>query len=96
VVNDGETLHFGGGSTKAIKSTYLVVDIAILGLHDMDGAHLGVSHPLDILGLVGLVLWVIVLGVFKVQVVDQETLLLCWGQLCQRRIGGSSLLGLVI
>ena len=54
----GEIISF-----REEQKKYLVVNVAILGLHDMNGAHLGIRHPLDIVRLTGLGLRVIVLRV---------------------------------
>lgn len=45
---------------------YLVMDVAVLGLHDLDRTHLGVGHPLDVIGLLLLELRIIVLGVLQI------------------------------
>jgi len=43
------------------SEAYLVVNVAVLRLHDLNGAHLGISHPLDIIRLLNLELRVVVL-----------------------------------
>ena len=78
------------------REAYLVVNIAVLGLHDLDGTHLGISHPLNIIRLLNLELRVVVLGVLQVQIVNQETLVLSWRPLCQRCIRRLALSCLVI
>ena len=45
---------------------YLVMNVSILGLHDLDRTHLGVGHPLDVVMLLDLALRVIVFGVLQV------------------------------
>lgn len=72
------------------------MNVAVLGLHDLDGAHFGISHPLDIIRLLNLELRVVILGILQVQIVDQETLVLSWRPLCQRRIRRLALSCLVI
>lgn len=42
------------------------MDVAVLGLHDLDRTHLGVGHPLDIIGFLLLELRIIVFGVLQV------------------------------
>lgn len=72
------------------------MNVAILRLHNVNSAHLGVSQPFDIVWLLGLGLRVVVLRVFQVQIVDQETLLLSGWSLGQGRVCGETLLCLVI
>jgi len=71
------------------------VNVAILRLHDLNSRHLCILHPFNIIRRLDLQVRVVVFGVLKIQVVDQETLLLGRRSLGERRLCCESLPGLV-
>lgn len=74
---------------------YLVVNIAILRLHDLNSCHLCILHPFDVIWRLDLEVRIVVFRVLEIQIVDQETLLLGWGSFGKGRICCESLPGLV-